>query len=906
MGIRSCAQNFEDVMLWRALGGMESGFFIDVGAQHPIKDSVSKIFSENGWRGIHVEPTPEYADLLREDRPNDTIIPAVVSDQKGVVSFFAIPDTGLSTGQRTIAEAHAAAGHPYREIAVPALSLDELLVLAPSNDIHWLKIDVEGMEHAVLSSWRNSPRRPWIVVIEANLPGSQTPNHEKWEPLILAKGYHPVYYDGLNRFYVSDDHHELDRHFLTPPNIFDGFQFDITSDHAILIQRQHQSELDALESRVATLDAHLAEMREEADRLGREWQAASEQQILAARNEAAAELMREREWERSRAEAIVAEIHARERSVTATAAAERAALEQQLGTAQRERASLEQDLGDARRKIGNLRTAMIERERELLARADLIRESDAARFEARLSEERVLLLASEERVSAALQQVREMQHALAQAHEDAVKQERATRAEMEDALARLRTQAEQNSDRLQADHQAAMADASARLLDAERIALENAKAHFAAILAQAEAFREELGRIREAAAEQSRQAQSQLEQAERREQETLAVARAEQAERLAELARSNNRISAITSSRSWRLAAPLRWLMSETTLDHVALEQATAPPVIPAPDAPVIPTLPAYQGIATMTSPSAKSIADLLALPAPDFIHQSFRVLLGRDPSPVECQGRERTLHLGHGRVAMLAEIRHSPEASLYRDHQREEGSDEAFIWRAYQHYLGRAADPDGLAHYMDLLQRRGRAVVERDLAASPEAAGNRSLPQEIDRIVAAYRRSRSWWRRLSPTRWERRLQNVQSEAALAQFQHHDARQQEQMQHTLDQMAAMASRSEKAVHALRDQGERALSALEARQKAFSDMAARREADIRAQIDRSRTETLEALALIRDDAQARFDRMVESYRAEQAALAPSIQKVDASQVTPRARQILQRMQIMNGHIGREGG
>lgn len=32
MGIWSGAQNFEDVMMWRALNGMEAGFLIDVEA----------------------------------------------------------------------------------------------------------------------------------------------------------------------------------------------------------------------------------------------------------------------------------------------------------------------------------------------------------------------------------------------------------------------------------------------------------------------------------------------------------------------------------------------------------------------------------------------------------------------------------------------------------------------------------------------------------------------------------------------------------------------------------------------------------------------------------------------------------------------------------------------------------
>lgn len=959
MGIRSYAQNFEDVMLWRALGDKDAGFFIDVGAQHPIKDSVSKTFSENGWRGIHVEPTPEYANLLREDRPDDMVIQAVVSDDKGVVTFFAIQETGLSTGQRAIAEAHAASGRSYHEIAVPTLSLDDLLDLAPSDDIHWLKIDVEGMEHSVLASWRQSRRRPQVVIVEANLPGSQTPNHEHWEPLILEKGYHPVYYDGLNRFYVSDAHRELDGRFLTPPNIFDGFQFHATSDHAILIQRQHQSELDELESQVASLEACIANMRAQSELLEREWQAATEQKVLQAQDEAATELAREREWERSRAEAIVGEIHRRERDSAATFAAECAAMKQAIAAleadletertkhaareadlvtvrkeeihrltrefddkmaaseaaiaaAKEDRASLVRELTEARRKIGEFENSTIERERQLVARADRMRDSDAARFETRLSEERVLLLASEQRLSTALQQLHDAQKSLDQAHQAAAEHGRSMREQMDSALARLRAeavrdakilraQAEQREERLQSEHHAAMVNANARLLELERNNLEDAKAHGAAILAQAEAFRVEIVQVREAAAEQLAQSRHRLDQAERRHAESLAATRAEF---LARLSLSGGRINAITSSRSWRLTAPLRWLMNETGLAYVPTEHVEIPPSMPAPEARLAPTLPSNQGIATMTSSSAWSLADLLALPARDFVCESFRLLLGRDPSQVEHRARESALYLGEGRVAMLAEIHQSPEAIQYREVEREAGSDQAFIERAYQRYLGRAADDEGSAHYITLIQRKGRKAVERDLAASLEAVGNRSLPEEIERVVKAYRRSGSWRGRLSRTKWERRLRNIENEALFAQLPRHEARKQEEMQRTLDQMTSMASLSQKAVHALRDQGERALWALDARQKAYAEMAARRESEVRSQMDQARIETQEALALIRDDAQARFDRLVENYRAEQAAAAPTIQKVDASQLAPRAREILQRMQILKIHV--EGG
>jgi hypothetical protein len=70
----SYSQNFEDVMLWRALRHVPRGLYIDLGAQDPLVDSVSLAFHQRGWTGVHVEPTPHYARLLRQQRPGDQVI----------------------------------------------------------------------------------------------------------------------------------------------------------------------------------------------------------------------------------------------------------------------------------------------------------------------------------------------------------------------------------------------------------------------------------------------------------------------------------------------------------------------------------------------------------------------------------------------------------------------------------------------------------------------------------------------------------------------------------------------------------------------------------------------------------------------------------------------------------------
>jgi hypothetical protein len=52
---------------------------------------------------------------------------------------------------------------------------------------------------------------------------TQIESHGEWEPLLITRGYHFVYFDGLNRFYVADEHATLDKSFHAPANAFDDF-----------------------------------------------------------------------------------------------------------------------------------------------------------------------------------------------------------------------------------------------------------------------------------------------------------------------------------------------------------------------------------------------------------------------------------------------------------------------------------------------------------------------------------------------------------------------------------------------------------------------------------------------------------------------------------------------------------
>jgi FkbM family methyltransferase len=228
----SYAQNMEDIRLWRALRRVTRGRYIDVGAWDPRIHSVSRGFYEQGWRGVHFEPHPRLAARLRADRPDEPVHEVALSDHEGTLRLFLNGDDGTATGDVELARAAAGPGRSPTELVVPVTTLARRCADLAGQEIHWMKIDVEGMEQAVLRGWDATVLRPWIVVVEATRPLTRIQTHEALTPLLAAADYLPAGFDGLNRYYVAREHGDLAALVEEPVSVFDlvdGCSLDSTS-----------------------------------------------------------------------------------------------------------------------------------------------------------------------------------------------------------------------------------------------------------------------------------------------------------------------------------------------------------------------------------------------------------------------------------------------------------------------------------------------------------------------------------------------------------------------------------------------------------------------------------------------------------------------------------------------------
>jgi FkbM family methyltransferase len=222
--VLSYAQNYEDLHLARVFGEQPDGFYIDVGAGHPVHSNVSFLFYLRGWSGITVEPNPWLAQLTEAVRPRDHRIDSLLGAAPGEAMYHLVDEFhGLST----TVERHAQAagqkfGKAVKAFPVPVTTLKAACHKHAVQQIDFLKIDVEGAEQAVLEGNDWARFRPKVIVVEALAPVTLEPAWEHWEPILIANGYRFGFFDGLNRYYADEDQPAVRSLLAKKPPSFSG------------------------------------------------------------------------------------------------------------------------------------------------------------------------------------------------------------------------------------------------------------------------------------------------------------------------------------------------------------------------------------------------------------------------------------------------------------------------------------------------------------------------------------------------------------------------------------------------------------------------------------------------------------------------------------------------------------
>jgi len=168
---KSYSQEGEDMILRRMFDTQNTGFYVDIGAHHPMRFSNTHLFYRRGWRGMNIEPNPEAIRAFRVFRPRDINLQIGVNESAGALTYVCFDDPALNTFDAQLADARQATSR-YRVEKTMVIAVERLDVilsrhLPAGSRIDFMSVDVEGFDLPVLRSNDWSRYRPRCVLAEA-------------------------------------------------------------------------------------------------------------------------------------------------------------------------------------------------------------------------------------------------------------------------------------------------------------------------------------------------------------------------------------------------------------------------------------------------------------------------------------------------------------------------------------------------------------------------------------------------------------------------------------------------------------------------------------------------------------------------------------------------------------------
>jgi len=193
----SWSQGGEDLALLHAIAGKRDGLFIDVGAHHPYRFSVTHHLSRIGWRGVNVDANGELIKIFNQERKRDINICEAVGTENSY-TFTIFKEPALSSVNNEWKDKFQADGWEVeRTVTVPGITLREIYdqnFLKECIDL--LSIDAEGSDFNVLKSMDfeslDKDRFPKFLLLEATPPVKSALRTDSLE-FAIGLGYEPLY-----------------------------------------------------------------------------------------------------------------------------------------------------------------------------------------------------------------------------------------------------------------------------------------------------------------------------------------------------------------------------------------------------------------------------------------------------------------------------------------------------------------------------------------------------------------------------------------------------------------------------------------------------------------------------------------------------------------------------------------
>ena len=172
--VPSWSQSGEDLALNHFLKN-DFGRFLDIGAHHPSRFSVTRHLYQRGWTGVNVEANSSLIAEFNKKRKRDTNLwKAVGSELSYELSVF--EEAAISTVNADLLNVFLSEGQKIiRREVVPGISLRQIFDIYFKDDkCNLLSIDIEGADYDALKSLDletlEQTRFPDWIMLETKAP----------------------------------------------------------------------------------------------------------------------------------------------------------------------------------------------------------------------------------------------------------------------------------------------------------------------------------------------------------------------------------------------------------------------------------------------------------------------------------------------------------------------------------------------------------------------------------------------------------------------------------------------------------------------------------------------------------------------------------------------------------------
>lgn len=212
---KSYSQMGEDLIIKHIFDnrGIKKPSYMDIGAYDPAYINNTKIFYDNGSRGINIEPNTELYNKFVRNRKKDINLNIGISDSTGKLDFYILSIPTLSTfskeeAERMIQEEKLSIKKIQR---IPVVTIKDIV----NKHCHekfpdFLSIDAEGVDEKIIHSidFKNGPKVICIETITYSTTGKGEKNRRIIE-FLQNNGYIVFADTNINTIFVKKDFWEI-------------------------------------------------------------------------------------------------------------------------------------------------------------------------------------------------------------------------------------------------------------------------------------------------------------------------------------------------------------------------------------------------------------------------------------------------------------------------------------------------------------------------------------------------------------------------------------------------------------------------------------------------------------------------------------------------------------------------